>query len=126
MQELPRFWVVGVELPQSGAKRDPIRCENANATDTTQTSPAPPYHVGASVELYNAVTTKLASPKVKSSPQSVQQQDGFPIPLLSGDGATAPYQVVIAGGIYNAPITGSPTVLPSIGVSGNPLGTYST
>jgi hypothetical protein len=114
--ELPLYWVIGTELPKVVLSEVSIQCENADATDTTQTTPAPPYHVGAWVELYNSVTT---TPPVRTSDSQPQApgtpHDGYPIPLLAGDGVTAPYQVVIAGGLYANATTAS---------NGNPLGTY--
>lgn len=109
-QELTRFWVVGTELPKVVLNEVSIQADVSDAT----VSGAGSHTIAAWVELLNAVT-QLPS-QLTQAPG--QPQDGYPIPL-------APYQVVIAGGLYSAPTTSATaTIPPSIGLTGNPLGTY--
>jgi hypothetical protein len=117
--DLPKYWVVGTELPKVVLNEVSLQCENAVVGSV---APAAPYHIAAWVELLNAVTQQTVPRQAPGQPQ-----DGYPVPLLGGDGVTAPYQIVIAGALYNAPTTPTApaaTLPAGIGLQGNPLGTY--
>jgi hypothetical protein len=116
--DLPRYWVFGTELPKVVLNEVSAQCENG--INGQNTSPAPPYHVGIWAELYNTT----ARQQIPTTAQG-QVQDLFPVPLVCGDGVTtpyyAPYQIVVGasstatGGLYRD---------PTLGLIGNPIGTY--
>lgn len=91
--ELPKYWVFGTERPHVVLNEVMAQSENADATPDTQTIPAPPYHVAVWAELLNTL-------KAPPSQAPGQPQDGFAVKLISDDNTYAPYQIVIANGLY--------------------------
>jgi hypothetical protein len=107
---VPLYWVFGTEIPHVTLNEVSAQCQDAiNGDNTAIAGAGPPWTVAVWAELRNNFTPTLA----QTTQAPGQPQDSFPVELFTATGGAspsgqAPYQIVIAGGMYNpSPATGA-------------------